>query len=178
MMSQFSKRELLAALRPRYSSGSKADKQRILDELVATVGYHRKYAIQLLGCKPPKRAKVRRKRRRKYTIDVVLALEKLWRVANCIAAKRLVPGLKDLVEALERHGEISLEPKTRELLLDISAATADRLLRPARQADLRYRGKATTKPGTLLKQSIRVRILPEEGLTGMMPNQALWRWIW
>ena len=54
MMSQFSKREFLATVRPRYISGSKADKQRILDELVATLGYHRKYAIQLLGRKSPK----------------------------------------------------------------------------------------------------------------------------
>ena len=36
MMSQFSKRELLDALRPRYSISSKIEKQRILDELVAT----------------------------------------------------------------------------------------------------------------------------------------------
>ena len=122
MMSQSSKRELLAALRPRYSSSSKAEKQRILDELVATLTYHRKYAIQLLGRNPAKRPKVRRIRPRKYTIDVVLAIEKLWHVANCIAAKRLVPGLKALVEALERHGEMSLEPKTRELLLGISSS--------------------------------------------------------
>ena len=157
MMSQSSKRELVAALRPRYSSGSKAEKQQILDELVATLGYHRKHAIRLLRRRSPRQLKVRRVRPRKYTIDVVLALEKLWRVANCIAAKRLVPGLKDLVEALERYGEMSLEPKTRELLLGISAATTDRLLRRARQADLRHHGKSTTKPGTLLKQSIPIR---------------------
>ncbi len=157
MMSQFSKRELLATLRPRYLSSSKTEKQRILDELVATLGYHRKHAIRLLRRKAPRRPKVKRVRPRKYTIDVVLALEKVWRLANCIATKRLVPSLKEFVEALERHGEMSLEPKTRELLLSISAASADRLLTRARQADLRYRGKTTTKPGTLLKQSIPIR---------------------
>lgn len=157
MMSQCSKRELLATLRPRYSSSSKAEKQRILDELVATLGYHRKYAIQLLGQKSPRRPTAKRVRSRKYTIEVVVVLEKLWRVANCIAARRLIPSLQDLVEALERHGEMTLEPKTRKLLLGISVATADRLLQRARQADLRCHGKATTKPGTLLKQSIPVR---------------------
>src|SRR3990172_12420910 len=106
MMSQFSKRELLGVLRPRYLRASQAERQRILDELVATLGYHRKYAIQLLKHEPPKRSKARRMGARRYTIDVILALERIWRVANCIAAKRLVPGLRDFVEALERHGEM------------------------------------------------------------------------
>lgn len=124
---------------------------------MATLGCHRKHAIRLLRRQSPIRPKVRLVKARKYTIDAVLALEKVWRITNCIAAKRLVPALKELVEALERHGELILELKTRELLLGISAATADRLLRRVRQADLRYHGKATTKPGTLLKHSIPIR---------------------
>ena len=42
MMSQTSKRELLAEVRPRYTLGSRSDKQRVLDELVASTGYHGK----------------------------------------------------------------------------------------------------------------------------------------
>ncbi len=40
MMSQVSKRELLAELelRPRYGRADRAEKQRMLDELVATTG--------------------------------------------------------------------------------------------------------------------------------------------
>jgi hypothetical protein len=44
MMSTKSKRELLTTVSPRYVTASGADKQRILDEFVATTGYHRKYA--------------------------------------------------------------------------------------------------------------------------------------
>jgi hypothetical protein len=47
-MTRKSKRELLEAIRPRYLRASKADKSRILDEFVATTGYHRKHAIRLL----------------------------------------------------------------------------------------------------------------------------------
>jgi len=45
MMSQRSKRELFEAIRPRYLKAKKAEKTRILDEFIASIGYHRKYAI-------------------------------------------------------------------------------------------------------------------------------------
>jgi hypothetical protein len=157
MMSQASKSELLAELRPRYQKAGRAEKRQILDELVATTGYHRKYAIQVLR-HPPRREGPRRRRPRprKYDGRVVAALEQVWQTANGICAKRLVPALKPFVEALERHGELKLEDETRTLLLGISPATADRLLAKARQRS-RPHGLSTTKPGTLLKQSIPIR---------------------
>jgi hypothetical protein len=48
MMSQKSKQELAEVLRPRYQKAGRSEKHRILDEFVATTGYHRKYAIQVL----------------------------------------------------------------------------------------------------------------------------------
>ena len=160
-MSQQSKRELLTALRPRYRKATRTEKGAILDELVATTGYHRKYAVQLLNHPPRRRQGQRQASWRKYTSDVVIALEKVWRVANCICGKRLVPFLPEMVEVMERHGEIDLEERTRALLLQISPATADRLLRPARRKEGRRHGLSTTKPGTLLKQSIPVRTFAE-----------------
>lgn len=49
MMSQGSKRELLATIRPRYRKASKKEKQKFLDEFVAVTGYHRKYAIRVMN---------------------------------------------------------------------------------------------------------------------------------
>ena len=160
MMSPTSKRELLKAIRPRYTLGQRPVKQQILDEFVAATGYHRKYAIHLLNHPPPRRVAKRRPRRRKYDGRVQAALEKVWRVANCICGKRLVAVLPQYVEALERHGELALDPETRGLLLQISAATADRLLARARAATKPH-GLGTTKPGTLLKAAIPVRTFAE-----------------
>ena len=156
MMSQTSKRELVAAIRPRYTLGSRTAKQLVLDELVATTGYHRKYAIQVLNHPPKRRTGQRCGGPAKYMGPVRAALEQVWLAANCICSKRLVPGLPLLVEALERHGELQLDAQTRALLLTLSPATADRLLKRARSRSKPH-GRTTTKPGTLLKQAIPVR---------------------
>ena len=74
MMSQRSKKEVLEHTRARYLKDSKAEKQRILDELTATTGYNRKYAIRVL--RHPKRGKGLKKpgRKRKYSGETVQVL--------------------------------------------------------------------------------------------------------
>lgn len=156
MMSQKSKQELAEVLRPRYQKAGRSEKSRILDEFVATTGYHRKYAIQVLKHWPRRRARRPRQATAKYQA-VVGVLEQVWQVADQICGKRLVAVLPALIEALEHHGELRLDGQTRALLLSLSPATADRLLRPVRQRLGRRRGLSTTKPGTLLKQAIPVR---------------------
>jgi hypothetical protein len=47
-LSLMTRRELIAALRSRYSEGNREAK-KILDEFVQVSGFHRKHAIRLLG---------------------------------------------------------------------------------------------------------------------------------
>lgn len=153
-MSQPSKRELVERLHPRYLQASRSEKTKILDEFVAVTGLHRKSAIRALR-KGYQRGRERRGRKRTYTGAVVAALVEVWRVCGCICGKRLQPFLPEMVTVLERHDELLLDEETRALLLQMSAATIDRKLHPFRQQQ--GRGRSTTKPGTLLKQSIPVR---------------------
>jgi hypothetical protein len=177
MMSQKSKQELAEVLRPRYPHAGRGEKRRILDEFVATTGYHRKYAIQVLQHWP--RRQVRRPRRATAKYQVVVgALEQVWQVADQVCGKRLVAALPALVAALEQHGELRLARTTRELLLQLSPATADRLLRPIRRRLGPRRGLCTTKPGTLLKQAIRVRTfadLDDARFACSKPPSGNWR---
>ena len=73
-------------------------------------------------------------------------------------AKRLMPFLPTLLEALERHEHLHLTAECLQLL-SVSAATADRLLRTQRKRGLR--GLYTTRAGTLLKQQIPIRAFAE-----------------
>ena len=155
-MSNQSKRELLSALQPRYRRAGKAEKRRILDEFVAATGYHRKYAIHLLKRGPrPTRGQARRGHTR-YGPAVVRAVTQLWELSGYLCAKRLQPFLPSLLDALERNGELALTPTVKARVLQISPATLDRKLHPARRRQ-RGQGRSTTRAGALLKHQVPIR---------------------
>lgn len=155
MMSQRSKQELAKELHPRYLKSSKKEKTRMLDEFVVTTGYSRKYANGLL--KNGLRGKHKKKagRKKKYQRAVIEVLEQVWEVCGRICSRRLHPFLPEIVEVLEKLGELDLSEETKTLLLSMSRATIDRCLKAARYEH--KKGLSTTKPGTLLKKSIEVR---------------------
>lgn len=156
MMSHRSKREMIEAIRPRYLKANKTGKEQILDELIATTGYHRKYAIRVLKHSPKPKGLHKPGRRKVYQGEVVQALEKIWVIYGRICSKRLHPFLPEGIGILERCGELSLSPETKALLLRMSRATIDRCLKKARFTQPQH-GLSTTKPGSLLKKAIPIR---------------------
>ena len=157
MMSLQSRRELLAAVAPRYRTAQGKERTHILEEFVASTGYHRKYALVLLN-HPLTKAAARkpRQRPRRYSLVVQQALLTCWHATNGICSKRLVPYLPELVAVLERVGELRLDAETKSHLLALSPATADRLLQAERQRNKPH-GLSTTKPGTLTRDAIPIR---------------------
>ena len=132
-ISKMAKQELLATIRDRYRESSKKDKGRILDEFVAVTGHHRKHGIRLLrrsGDAWEKQSMV--KGQRIYDEAVREAVIVAWEATDRICGKRLKAALPHLVESMERHGHLDLDPEVRERLLAASAATLDRLLKPVR----------------------------------------------
>lgn len=156
MMSHRSKRELWETIQPRYLKASKPDKQKILDEFIASTGFHRKYAIRILRHGYPRGQYKKKGKRPQYQGEVVSALEQIWDIYGRICSKRLHPFLPEAIKILERCEEIALSPASKELLLRMSPATMDRCLRPMRFKE-KLHGLSTTKPGSLLKKAIPVR---------------------
>ena len=127
------KQELLATIRGRYGESSKEEKSRILDEFIAVSGHHRKHGIRLLGQlgsgeDPPRPVRGRRI----YDEAVRGAVIVIWEAADRICGKRRRAALPHLVESMERHGHLDLDPEVRTRLLFASAATLNRLLKPIR----------------------------------------------
>jgi hypothetical protein len=154
-MSKELKTECLAKLIGRYARRNREGKSRMLSELCEDFGYERKYAIKLLGAGlPPGSGQVRSGPERRYA-GIEPVVRQIWLSAEQPCGKRLVPILRQWLPFYElRHG--ALNGRDRRLVRQISAATLDRLLGPAR-AQLGGRGRCGTKPGSLLRSEIPIR---------------------
>ena len=87
--------------------------------------------------------------KRIYDEAVRQALTVVQEAADRICGKRLKVALPSMVESLERHGHLYLDPDVRERLFSANAFTMDRLLRPVKeQAGSRRRVKRRRKMGS------------------------------
>lgn len=158
-MSLKARKELLERIRAKYQASTWTEKTKVLDAFVDASGYRRKYAISLLN-KTPEELQARRtelrRRQKTYCDGVKQAFLSVWRAANEICPKRLVPFLPKFIEALERYGHLKLQPTIKERLLKVSIATAERFLQSHRSEN-KQRGVSTTRAGTLLKKQIPIR---------------------
>ena len=162
--------ELLEAVGTRYGSAVRLERSRILDEFAAVTGYHRKHAICLLSGwghraqeeehgNSPRRAG---SRGRGYGPEVRDALIQLWEVSDRVCLKRLQPVIAVLLPALERHGRVVLDEATRAKLLQVSAATIDRLLAGVRLVA----GSRRRRPagfGSAVRRSVPIRTFNDWG---------------
>jgi hypothetical protein len=65
-ISMGAQREVVSAVAERYRSARRTEKARILDELCATTGWHRKHAVRALRHHGTPNAYAPRERRRRY----------------------------------------------------------------------------------------------------------------
>lgn len=148
------RKELIGALRARYRAAGVADKVKILDEFVALTGYHRKHAIRVL--KEEASSKEARARNRLYDDAVRQALTVLWEAADRVCGKRLKALIPILVDAMERHGHLNLDPAVKTKVLQVSAATIDRVLADAR-SHIDGKRRRRSGVGAAIRRSIAVR---------------------
>ncbi|MGH9801231.1 MAG: integrase catalytic domain-containing protein, partial [Blastocatellia bacterium] len=152
----------LAQLRKRYAKSSKKNKIAILNEFVATTGYHRKHASTLLSGKRHWRdpqVPLHRARRARYTAEDQRALLQLVELFDDIGSKRVRVALDTELANLRRNGHLKVSRHCYEHLGTVSPSTMDRWRRAARRPGRKLRGG--TKPGTLLKHQIPIRTFAE-----------------
>lgn len=147
--------ELVRAIGRRYAVGTRAEKTRILDEFVAVTDLHRKHAMKLLRQDEVVDHRRRGRERRQYGDAVRTALVMIWEASDRICGKRLRSLIPVLVESMERHGHLDLEPAVRDRLLSMSAATIDRALREVKATGGRNRRRGAGM--TALKRRVPIR---------------------
>jgi hypothetical protein len=163
----------------RYQKAGKKGKTQILDEYAATLGLNRDYLAHILtnwgkasyalsGGKPVKfiakpPVKSRQKacggkktgRPVKYHKAFVNVLKAIWEFFDFQCGKLLAPLIRGMIGFLVI--EFTLCEDMRTLFMSVSPATIDRKLKPEK-ARYRLKGIRTTKPGSLLKNQIPIRV--------------------
>ena len=155
-MTKKDKQAVIRAFSYQYKKARKKGKSDILTRLTQTTGYSRKYLMETLPDPPKMRRKIKRRRPSQYD-PILLSLRKLWAVSNYACGPRLKPIIPSYIAALRRHKELVVTSFERELLLRISSATIDRMLTYDRKR-INIRGRSRTKPGSLLKHQIPIKM--------------------
>jgi len=156
-VSKNEKQSYLSAIKERYLKSSKQEKSIILKEFCAVCGYNKKYAIRLLNAKNNKTKKQNKSGAKpKYNSELFISsLKTIWKNTDYLCSKRLKEVIPLWLPHYESFFEI-LPYNIKEQLLNISPASIDRVLKPAR-AVLKKVKSAGTKPGTLLKNQIPIK---------------------
>lgn len=158
MLNMRQKQAVTKELAARYKRVAKKKKGLMLDEFCNLTKYNRVYASRILRTGFKRKGEIIEVNKRKviYDYDVLVALTKVWAIADGICGKRLAPFLPELVDRLIKMKEIKITKTIYHKLTRISASTIDRLLKHEKKK-YRLKGRTTTKPGTLLKHHIPIR---------------------
>jgi len=173
------RKKICGEIYKRYQEAGKKDKNRILDEYAPLLEYNRDYlAYQLTNwgktyyahvegklikftAKPAVQGRKkalkgkRTGRPEKYIPALVKVLRDIWELFDFQCGKLLAPLIRGMMNFLVLEFNLSEELQT--LLKTVSPATIDRKLRRVKER-YRVKGIRTTKPGSLLKSQIPVRV--------------------
>lgn len=145
----------MAGMRKKYAHAGPEYRMKLIDQTVELLSSHRKSAIRALSKKPqpkPQAPYVKTGRPREYHSDTLMPpLKAIWFATNQPCGSRLKPMLAEWVPAYESDHH-RLDKDVRRALLSVSARTLDRILAPLRASD--GKRSATTRPGTMLRQTI------------------------
>lgn len=163
-MNMHTKHELAKEILKRYLRSTKREKKHILDEFCANTGYDRKYAITKLRTlqRTPHyedsiAGKHTRNRERMYDSYVSAIVEQIYEVLGGIGAKRMHPIVGATLDKGMRFGHIRADPMTEAKVRMMSASTLGRMMKKIREKHA-IKGISTTRPGTLLKSEIPLRV--------------------
>ena len=118
----------LRMMKRRYEKVDRKTKGRLLDEMEAITGLHRKHLIVRMNESGPYRRKRKRERSRYYGEDVEEAIAIIADTLDWICAERLKPGLPQMAKQLAAFGEMEVDEELLQKLERISISTVRRIV--------------------------------------------------
>jgi hypothetical protein len=147
----------LRTMKRRYSRADKKTKGKLLDEMEAVTGMHRKSLVRAMNSSLTRKSR-RRERGKTYGSDVDDALRVIDESFDYICPERLTPNLAWMARHLDRHGELRATPSLVDQLGAVSISTVQRRLDRLRQ-DQRRLPRKKLKGGSRLVQDIPMKRL-------------------
>lgn len=149
------RKTIVSRLSKEYKKARKKQRGVILDELIRLTDYNRSYAGRVLR-RLPNLKRHSRVKGSSYS-SIFSKLRRLWAISHLACGQRLVPLIPVYLDSLTRHGELKVIVSEKKLLLKISSATVDRLLKSEKKKlNITGKGRSYTKPGSLLKHQIPI----------------------
>lgn len=139
----------LRMMKARYVKAERQERGRLLDEMEAVTGQHRKSLIRRVKSSLERRPRSR-ERERTYGADVTAAIKVVAASMDDPCAERLTPNLKWMAEHLSKFGELEVSDAVLEQLEQISISTVRRRLETIHQDQPRRRRR---KPPRLTNQA-------------------------
>ena len=119
-MSRKSKAEYIKVRRQRYEGASPARKSRIIDEVMDTTGFTRKYVINLLNGRIDCRG--RKGRGKTYNDEAKPVLAAIWREAGCPCTPYFKAEIDRWVDEYEQY-VANIAPPVKSAILTMSDST-------------------------------------------------------
>jgi hypothetical protein len=123
------RRKYLGRMRPRYLLATRAEQTRLLSEMEAVTGMHRKSLLRLLHAASLARRVRTSQRGKLYGAHLEDAIRLIWESLDYICAERLTPALLPTAQLLSTHGELVLDDELLAQLGCISIASVQRRLK-------------------------------------------------
>jgi hypothetical protein len=122
------RRKYLKLVAKRYLGADREERSRLLTEMGAVTGLHRKSVTRLMNGQSLERRPRGMQRGRVYGAEVAEVIRVVWESEDYLCAERLTPSLVPMAQHLARFGELRLSSALEKQLGQISEATVTRLL--------------------------------------------------
>lgn len=151
----------LRRMQERYYKANRQGKGRLLDELYAVTGLHRKHLIACMNSPSLQRHKRNRERNRTYGPDVEQVVALVAHALDWIGADRLQPGLVATAQHLARFGHVTLSDELLSRLQDVSISTVRRILqRIGRPMNAPPQVRCGRRPDSVVQALVPVGVIP------------------
>ncbi len=141
------RRKYLHKMWGRYRKADKNEKTRLLDEIEAVTGLHRKSIIRTINGQLS-RKKRSRERGREYGVEVDDAIRVIARSLDYPCAERLQPNLVWMAAHLHAHGELLVRSETVEKLGRVSISTVKRILKRVGRSEPKIASQKPKRPSS------------------------------